>query len=163
MDARAARARRAAAVRVGGATTRNGAFLGVLAAVLRGVGLAVGLVCLYALVQALAMTARERRGAVALLRACGGDARDGRDRARRRRRRGRAARGALAGVRARVGWCSGRWSRGSPPASPSLPLAPAPGQVAIVLVGLAALAAAATALVARRVLREPVVAGLREE
>ena len=58
---------------VGGATTRNAAFLGVLAAVLRGVGLAVGLVCLYALVQALAMTARERRGAVALLRACGGD------------------------------------------------------------------------------------------
>ena len=50
-------------------------FLAVLAAVLRGVGLAVGLVCLYALVQALTMTARERRGAVALLRACGGDAR----------------------------------------------------------------------------------------
>ena len=57
------------------ATTRNGQFLAVLAAVLRGVGLAVGLVCLYALVQALTMTARERRGAVALLRACGGDAR----------------------------------------------------------------------------------------
>ena len=57
------------------ATTRNGQFLAVLAGVLRGVGLAVGLVCLYALVQALAMTARERRGAVALLRACGGDAR----------------------------------------------------------------------------------------
>ena len=57
------------------ATTRNGQFLAVLASVLRGVGLAVGLVCLYALVQALTMTARERRGAVALLRACGGDAR----------------------------------------------------------------------------------------
>ena len=60
---------------VAGATTRNAAFLGVLASVLRGVGLAVGLVCLYALVQALAMTARERRGAVALLRAVGGDGR----------------------------------------------------------------------------------------
>src|SRR5205823_13195635 len=58
---------------VGGATTRNGSFLAILAAVLRGVGLAVGLVCLYALVQALAVTARERRGAVALLRACGAD------------------------------------------------------------------------------------------
>ena len=45
----------------------------MLAAVLRGVGLAVGLVCLYALVQALTVTARERRGAVALLRACGAD------------------------------------------------------------------------------------------
>jgi hypothetical protein len=43
---------------VGGATTRNAQFLGVLAAVLRGVGLTVALVCLYALVQALAMTAR---------------------------------------------------------------------------------------------------------
>jgi hypothetical protein len=32
-----------------------------------------------------------------------------------------------------------------------------------VLLGLAALTAGATALVARRVLREPVVAGLREE
>ena len=77
---RAAVARRLEAIgapptRVGGASTRNAQFLGVLAAVLRGVGLAVGLVCLYALVQALAMTARERRGAVALLRACGGDAR----------------------------------------------------------------------------------------
>ena len=76
---RAAVARRLEAIgapstRVGGASTRNAQFLGVLAAVLRGVGLAVGLVCLYALVQALAMTARERRGAVALLRACGGDA-----------------------------------------------------------------------------------------
>ena len=38
------------------------------------VGLAIGLVCLYALVQALAMTARERRGAIALLRASGADA-----------------------------------------------------------------------------------------
>ena len=59
--------------RVGGATTSNAQFLGILATVLRGVGLAIGLVCLYALVQALAITARERRGAVALLRAAGGD------------------------------------------------------------------------------------------
>ena len=70
---RAERARRAARRRVGGATTSNAQFLGILAAVLRGVGLAIGLVCLYALVQALAITARERRGAVALLRAAGGD------------------------------------------------------------------------------------------
>ena len=61
-------------VRASAATSRSGQFLGILAAVLRGVGLAIGLVCLYALVQALAVTARERRGAVALLRATGGDA-----------------------------------------------------------------------------------------
>jgi ABC-type lipoprotein release transport system permease subunit len=45
----------------------------------------------------------------------------------------------------------------------SLPIAPGPGQVVLVVAGLLALAAVATALVARRVLREPVVAGLREE
>jgi hypothetical protein len=45
----------------------------------------------------------------------------------------------------------------------SLPLAPTPGQVALVAGGLLALAALATALVARRVLNEPVVAGLREQ
>jgi ABC-type lipoprotein release transport system permease subunit len=44
----------------------------------------------------------------------------------------------------------------------ALPLAASPGQIALVVTGLLALAAAATALVARRVLREPVVTGLRE-
>ena len=78
-EPRSARRRRGRRARRPPATPR---FLGVLAGVLRGVGLAVGLVCLYALVQALAMTARERRGAVALLRACG-----------RRRRRGRGGAG----------------------------------------------------------------------
>ena len=143
------------------ATTRNAQFLGVLAAVLRGVGLAVGLVCLYALVQALAMTARERRGAVALLRACGADA-------------GTVALvllgaaaavalpGAVLGVVLEVtvmGPLVARLAAGFA----SLPIAPGPGQVALVVCGLLALAAVATALVARRVLREPVVVGLREE
>ena len=146
---------------VGGATTRNAAFLGVLAAVLRGVGLAVGLVCLYALVQALAMTARERRGAVALLRACGGDAHTV-----ARVLLGAAAAvavpGALLGVALELavfGPLVARLAAGFA----SLPIAPTGGQVALVAGGLLALAGAATALVARRVLREPVVAGLREE
>jgi ABC-type lipoprotein release transport system permease subunit len=163
---RAAVARRLEAIgapstRVGGASTRNAQFLGVLAAVLRGVGLAVGLVCLYALVQALAMTARERRGAVALLRACGGDA-------------GTVALvlagaaaavavpGALLGVAleaAVLGPLVARLAAGFA----SLPIAPSPGQIVLVVAGLLALAAGATALVARRVLREPVVLGLREE
>jgi ABC-type lipoprotein release transport system permease subunit len=145
----------------GAATTRNGRFLAVLAAVLRGVGLAVGLVCLYALVQALAMTARERRGAVALLRACGGDA--------------RTVAAVLAGaaaavaVPAAVAGVALEWAVLGPLVArlaagfAALPLAPAPGQVALVVLGLLALAAGATALVARGVLREPVVAGLREE
>jgi ABC-type lipoprotein release transport system permease subunit len=146
---------------VGGATTRNAAFLGVLATVLRGVGLAVGLVCLYALIQALAMTARERRGAVALLRACGGD--------------GRtvatvfagaalvvAVPAAVAGVLLEwlvLGPLVGRLAAGFA----ALPLAPSAGHVALVLGGLGLLAAAATAVVARRTMREPVIAGLREE
>ena len=143
------------------ATTRNAAFLGVLATVLRGVGLAVGLVCLYALVQALAMTARERRGAVALLRACGGDA--------------TTVAAVLAGAAlvvalpaALLGVALERFVFG-PVVSrlaagfADLPLAPSAGQAALVVGGLLALAAAATALVAARTLREPVIAGLREE
>jgi ABC-type lipoprotein release transport system permease subunit len=146
---------------VGGATTRDAQFLGVLAAVLRGVGLTVALVCLYALVQALAVTARERRGAVALLRACGGDS-------------GTVALvllgaaaavavpAALAGVALEIvvlGPLVARLAAGFA----TLPIAPGAGQVILVVAGLLALAALATALVARRVLREPVVLGLREE
>jgi ABC-type lipoprotein release transport system permease subunit len=146
---------------VAGATTRNGAFLGVLAAVLRGVGLAVGLVCLYALIQALAVTARERRGAVALLRATGADgASVGLVLA------GAAVAvalpGALLGLALEVGVFGplvGRLAAGFA----DLALAPSVGQAAIVALGLLALAAAATALVARRVLREPPIAGLREQ
>jgi len=151
----------APAQRVGGATTNNGRFLGILATVLRGVGLAVGLVCLYALVQALAMTARERRGAVALLRALGGD----------RRTVLLVLAGAAAAValpaallgilleRLLFGPLVARLAAGYA----DLPLAPSLGQAALVALGLAALAALATALVARRALREPVVAGLRED
>jgi ABC-type antimicrobial peptide transport system permease subunit len=146
---------------VGGAQTDNARFLAVLAAVLRGVGLAVGLVCLYALVQALSVTARERRGAVALLRACGGDAPTiatvlG----------GAAAAVALPAAVAGVllellafGPLVARLAAGFA----SLPLAPTSGQIVLVVAGLLALAVAATAIVARRVLREPIIAGLREE
>jgi hypothetical protein len=143
------------------AQTANASFLGVLAAVLRGVGLAVGLVCLYALVQALAMTARERRGAVALLRAVGGDATTvalvlaGAAVAV-------AAPAALAGVALET-LAFGPLVAHLAAGFASLPIAPTGAQVALVVAGLLVLAAAATALVARRVLREPVVAGLREE
>ncbi|HTE63447.1 MAG TPA: FtsX-like permease family protein, partial [Solirubrobacteraceae bacterium] len=146
---------------VAGATTRNAAFLGVLATVLRGVGLAVGLVCLYALIQALAMTARERRGAVALLRAVGGDA--------------RSVAAVLAGaalavaVPAALGGVLLEWLVLGPLVArlaagfADLPLGPSTGQVAIVIGGLLALSAAATTLVARRTMRERVIEGLREE
>ncbi len=147
--------------RVGGATTRNAQFLGVLAAVLRGVGLAVGLVCLYALVQGLATTARERRGAVALLRACGGD-RETVSLVLMGAAAAVALPGAIAGVVLELivlGPLVARLAAGFA----SLPITPGAGQVLLVVAGLLALAAVATAFVARRVLREPVVVGLREE
>ncbi len=101
----AARARLRARSRVGGATTRDTApSWASLAAVLRAVALAVGLVCLYALVQGLAMTARERRGALAVLRACGGGA------ARRRRA---CSPGAAAAVAVPAGVAGDRCSRRS--------------------------------------------------
>jgi hypothetical protein len=50
---------------VSSATTRNTGFLGVLASLLRAVALVDGVVCLYILVQALALTARERRSTIA--------------------------------------------------------------------------------------------------
>jgi ABC-type lipoprotein release transport system permease subunit len=56
---------------VGGATAQSGSFLLVLANLLRVVAALDVLVCLYALVQALALTARERRPTLALLRATG--------------------------------------------------------------------------------------------
>ncbi len=146
---------------VGAAQTDNAAFLAVLAAVLRGVGLAVGLVCLYALVQALTVTARERRGAVALLRACGADAPTV----------GLVLAGAAVAVAipaAAAGIVLEVVAFGPLVAHlaagfAALPLAPTLGQIALVAGGLVALAILATALVARRVLREPIVAGLREE
>ena len=143
------------------ATSRNAALLGVLATVLRAVGLAIGLVCLYALAQALAMTARERRGAIALLRASGADTTTvalvlaGTALAV-------AVPAAIAGVLLEwlvLGPLVARLAAGYA----ELPLSPALGQALLVAGGLLLLAAAATALVARRTMREPILAGLREE
>ena len=58
-------------VAVGGATSSNAALLATLASLLRVVAAVTGLVCLYALVQGLALIALERRGTIAMLRAAG--------------------------------------------------------------------------------------------
>jgi len=50
---------------------RNSGFISVLVALLRAVAVLDGLVCVYALVQVLALTAAERRQAIAVLRALG--------------------------------------------------------------------------------------------
>ena len=146
---------------VGGASSRDAAFLGVLAAVLRGVGLAVGLVCLYALVQAVTMTARERRPAIAVLRSGGAG----------RRTVGLVLAGAslVVAVPAAVLGVLLEMTVLGPAVSAmaadyaSVPLTATPGQVAVVVLGLLLFSAAATALVARAAMRSPIVSGLRRE
>ena len=60
---------------VGGATGSNRELLALLARLLRLVAVTVALVCLATLIQALALAATERSGAVATLRAAGADGR----------------------------------------------------------------------------------------
>ena len=147
--------------RVGGATTRNGAFLGVLATLLRIVAAIDALVCLYALAQALALTARERRPTLALLRATGAPATTV----------GAVLAGAglaLAVPAALLALALEHWVLaplvGDLAAGyADLAARPESGQAALVVGGLMALAVAAAALTARRALAEPPVAGLREE
>ncbi len=59
--------------------------------------------------------------------------------------------------------CWRRWSAAWPPATPTSLPRPQPDQVTVVLGGLVVLALVASAWVAARALREPPVAGLREE
>ncbi|HEX2085292.1 MAG TPA: ABC transporter permease [Solirubrobacteraceae bacterium] len=143
------------------ATTRDGAFLGVLATVLRIVAGTVALVCLVVLAQTLVLTARERRPTLALLRTVGAG-------------RGALARvlgGACAAVLVPavvIGVALEVLVLGPAVASlaagyAGLSLDPTTGQLALAAAVLAALGAAAVALVGRRVEREAVVAGLREE
>jgi ABC-type antimicrobial peptide transport system permease subunit len=146
---------------VTGATSSSKALLSVLAALLRAVALVDGIVCLYILVQALALTARERRSVIAVLRAAGAGARE--------------VRLVLSGAALLV-------VAGAAPAAValellvlgpgasrlaasyvSLPLDVGLGQIAIVVGGLVLLALAAAAWAARRLQREPVVAGLRSD
>ncbi len=56
---------------VGGVTSNDASFLGVLAALLRTIAALDGVVCAYVVAQMMLLTARERRSAVAVLRACG--------------------------------------------------------------------------------------------
>jgi ABC-type lipoprotein release transport system permease subunit len=146
---------------VGGATGDNGPFLDVLASLLRVVALTVALVCLHALVSALALTARERRGAVATLRAAGADGR-----ALRRLLAGAAGAVVLPAVVVAVALEAivlaplvSRLAAGYA----DLPLGATPGQIALVAGSLLVLSWLAAWLTGRRLVREPVVAGLREE
>ena len=162
---RAAVTRRLAAAglpprRTTGATGNNGELLGVLGEVLRVVAAAVGLVVFYALVQALALTAAERRATLALLRSLGAPART--------LAAVLAGAGAALVVPAAVLAIALEELVLAPIVSglaadyAELPLSAGLDQVVLVAAGLAALATLAAAWVARRLRREPIAPALRE-
>jgi len=130
-----------------------------LTAILRVVAIVNGLVCLYALIQALVLTARERRATIGVLRACGAGAG-----AVRVLLAGAAATvvlpAALAGVlleRLVLGPALARLAAGYA----SLPLGAGASEIAIVLAGFAIFAAVAVIWVARLSVAETIVGALR--
>ncbi len=141
-----------------GATARGVPLVDVLRTILRAVAIVDGLVCLYALIQACALTVLERRRTVAILRACGAGAG-----AVRRLLLGSAL--ALVVPAAVVGVLLERFVFGPAltrlaESYATLPLSATLFDVLAVLAGLAVAAAVAVAWVARQAVREPVVAGL---
>jgi ABC-type antimicrobial peptide transport system permease subunit len=148
----------ASATPASGAVGQGRGLIEALTAILRAVAIVDGLVCFYALVQALVLTARERRATIAVLRACGAGV--------------RGVRLLLAGAAAAVvvpaavlGALLERFVLGPAMARlaisyASLELAAGPAEVAVVIAGLALLACAAVLWVARRATREPIVEAL---
>lgn len=146
---------------VGGAMSDSAALLATLAALLRAVAGVTALVCLYALVQGLALVALERRPTIALLRASGAGT--------------RTVALLLAGVvvvaavpaavlgllleRLVLAPAVGALAAGYADVVPVVGL----GQALGVAAGLALLCVLAAGVVARRAVREPIIAGLREE
>ena len=129
-----------------------------LRAILTAVAILDGLVCLYALTQACALTVQERRRTVAVLRACGAG-----PRAVRRLLAGAAA--ALLIPAAALGIALEQLVLG-PALShlaasyATLPLNASDGEIALVLVGLLVAAAVAVVWVARQATNENVILGL---
>jgi ABC-type antimicrobial peptide transport system permease subunit len=140
-----------------GATARGVPLVNTLRSILRAIAIVDGLVCLYALIQACALTVQERRRTVSVLRSFGGG--------------GSAVRRLLAGAvvalivpAAALGIVLERMVLG--PAMSrlaasyaTLPLAASNLEVGAVLVGLAVAGAVAVFWVARQATREAVLAG----
>jgi ABC-type lipoprotein release transport system permease subunit len=135
------------------------ALIDALTSILRIVAIVNGLVCLYALIQALVLTARERRATIGVLRACGAGAG-----AVRVLLAGAAATvvlpAALAGIlleHVALGPALAHLAAGYA----SLALGASPGEIAIVLAGFALFAAIAILWVARLSSAETIVGALR--
>jgi ABC-type lipoprotein release transport system permease subunit len=143
----------------GGVTAHSAAFLAVLATLLRTVAAIDGLVCLYAVVQVLSLTARERASAVATLRACGAGRRQ--------------LAGVFLGAALVIGVAAlpvavalertvlGPRTAGLAASYAVLSIEAGPRLVALVGVGMAGIAVAAAAGVTRSALRAPTVNALR--
>ena len=148
------------AERVGGVTAENSGFLDVLAALLLSLAGVVGLVCVYALVQMLALTAHERRRALAVIRALGAS--------RVQVAAVLAGSGLLvAAIAAAAGIVLERFVVAPAAASlaasyVTLPLAAGPLHMLVVSLGLTVAALVAAAWAGRGAIRRPIVAGLRE-
>ena len=151
-------ARGASVSATGGVSSGGGALVAALRALLQAVAAVDALVVLYTLAQALALTAAERRAAIAQLRACGAGA--------------RSVRALLAGAALAVlapavviGVALERLLLGPAIAHIAagyavLALGAGAKDLAILLAGLIALAGAAVTWVAARALAEPVARGL---
>ncbi len=145
---------------VGGVTSSNASFLGVLAALLRTIAVLDGVVCAYVVTQMMLLTASERRSAVAVLRACG------------------AGPGQVAAVFAGVALPAaalaapvavvlervvlGPAVAGLAASYVSLSVRAGGADVALMVAGLAAITAGAAAAVARHAGREPILRALRD-
>jgi len=141
-----------------GATARGAPLVDVLRTILRAVAIVDGLVCLYALIQACALTVQERRRTVAVLRACGAGSQ-----AVQRLLLGAAL--ALVVPAAVVGILLERFLFGPALAKlaagyATLPLDASVAEVVATAVGLGLAAAVAVLWVARQAARESVVTGL---
>jgi predicted lysophospholipase L1 biosynthesis ABC-type transport system permease subunit len=143
----------------GGATARGVPLVDTLRSILRAIAIVDGLVCVYALVEACAITVRERRRTVSVLRAFGAGSA-----AVRRLLAGAVAAlvipAAVIGIlieRLVLGPAMSRLAAGYA----TLPLRASELEIAAVLAGLAAAGAVAILWVARQTTSETVIAGLR--
>jgi predicted lysophospholipase L1 biosynthesis ABC-type transport system permease subunit len=141
-----------------GATARGAPLVSILRSIVRAIAIVDGLVCVYALVQACALTVQERRTTIAVLRACGAGATA-------------IARLLIGAVLALVipaavaGVALQRWVLG-PALShlaedyATLPLRAGVGEIALTAAGLLLAGALAVAWVSYRAQRDPVLEGL---
>jgi ABC-type antimicrobial peptide transport system permease subunit len=131
-----------------GAIAGSRALIAALTAILRAIAAVDGLVCLYALVQALALTAQERRTTLGVMRACGGGTWSV----------ARLLAGAAVTVlvpAAAIGVIVERTILGPVMSQIAadyavLPLAAGPGEIALLVAGLGLIGAVAVAVVARQ-------------